>query len=73
MSEVQGPDSCGQAADLHVQQEASLTGASPQQPQQAMSENSGRLSPGAVIGYTLLIIVPLMLCCITIEFFALAM
>ncbi|MCL2379205.1 MAG: DUF5684 domain-containing protein [Coriobacteriia bacterium] len=71
MSGIQGPGPYGQVVDPHVQQEMPVTGAFPQQSQQAMPENSGRLSPGAVVGYTLLIIVPLILCCMAMEFFAL--
>jgi len=73
MSGIQGPGPYEQVADLHVQQEMPVAGAFPQQPQQAMPENSGRLSPGAVAGYTLLIIVPLVLCCMAMEFFILTM
>ena len=71
MSGIQGPGPYGQVADPHVQQQAPVADAFPQQPQQAMPENSGRLSPGAVAGYTLLIIVPLALCCMAMEFFVL--
>ncbi|MCL2746342.1 MAG: DUF5684 domain-containing protein [Coriobacteriia bacterium] len=71
MSGIQGPGPYGQVPDPHVQQEMPAAGTFPQQPQQVMPENSGRLSPGAVAGYTLLIIAPLALCCMAMEFFTL--
>ena len=71
MSGIQGPGPYGQVADPHIQQEMPVASAFPQQPQQAIPENSGRLSPGAVAGYALLIIAPLALCCMAMEFFAL--
>jgi len=77
MSGIQGPGPYGQVtnpvANPYVQQEVPVNSAFPQQPQQAMPEDSGRLSPGAVAGYVLLIIVPLALCCMAMEFFALTM
>jgi len=73
VSGMQGSASYGQTANPHVQQEMPVVSAFPQQPQQSAPENSGRLSRGAVVGYALLIMVPLALCCITMEFFLLTL